>query len=134
MKYLIKIQYTTGNSYKSYETSDVLELSWSDLTVAKANLKRIQEHYICYRVDKDYKGRDGSYFKYLTPDQKLMYDLRKQQDWCVGNTNKFEYHDAIKLYTDNGNVWQISTFWIGYFETLNEIEIIVDPKEMKISF
>ena len=135
MKYLIKVHYTTGDSYDNYETSDVLELTWNNIEVAKANLKRIQEHYMCYRVDNDYSGKNGTYFHYMmNPDQKLMYDLRTQQDWYVESPNGQAYHHSIILKADNGNDWRISPFWVGYFETLREVEIIIDQNDMKISF
>jgi len=135
MKYQIKVHYTTGDSFNCYETSSIIEISWENLSVAKENLKRIKNHYICYKVDNEYSGKESYYFKeQLTDDEKLMYDTRKNQDWYVNSKNKFEYQNCIKLYTDTGNVFQIYPSWVGHFEILHEAEIIIDPTEMKIKF
>lgn len=138
LKHQIKIHYTTGNSFGSEDTSGILELDWNNLDVAKENLKRIKEHYMCYKVDNDYSGKKGYYFSSLTPEEKLIYDTRKDQRWYhetkfFSNSND-SYHYSIVLVTDDGNDFQISPFWIGYFERLNWAEIISDDNDMKISF
>lgn len=139
MKHQIKIFYTTGDSFHSEDTSNILELDWDNLDVAKENLKRIKEHYICYKVDTDYGGKNGWFYKSLSPEEKLMYDKRTEQSWyCTyngyGSNSKDGYHYSVKLKTDNGNDFQISSFWIGYFEHLNSAEIISKDNDMKISF
>ena len=46
MKYKIKIYYSTGNSFGTYNTETYLELTFKDLEIAKANLIRIKEHLV----------------------------------------------------------------------------------------
>lgn len=131
MGYQIKISYTSGNSFNTYNDESILELSWNNLEVAKANLRRISEHYKCYRIDNSYGGIKGWEYENLTPEQKLIYQNREKQDWYV-NTGEYSY--SIRLKTDEGKDFQISPFWVGYFETLNEIEIIAASSDMKITF
>jgi|AntRauMFilla1563_2_1112583.scaffolds.fasta_scaffold00519_4 hypothetical protein len=54
-RYTIKIEYTTGNSFTSEDTSDVITLSWDNLEIAKENLLAIKEHWFL-NIDL------GSYF------------------------------------------------------------------------
>ena len=135
MMYKIQLYYATGDSFESENVNKEIELSWENLDIAKENLKRIKEHYICYLVDQEYSGKKSRYFNSLTDEQKLMYDLRTQQPWYpYPNEKNAPYHYSIKLIADNGNVFQISTFWCGYFEHLYSAEIITDNSEMKITF
>lgn len=135
MAYKIKIFYSTGNSFGSEDVTDELELTWENLDVAKANIKRIQEHYICYNVDSSSGGKKSHEYNNLSPEHKHMYDMREHQDWYYKGDRSYDnYHYSIILKADNGNDYQISTFWVGYFETLYEVEIIADKSDMKIKF
>jgi len=155
MKHKIKIWYTTGDSFGSHHRDEILEMEWDnldvakanlkrikehyicykvDLDVAKANLKRIKEHYICYKVDNDFYGKKGYYYKSLSPEDKLIYDTKKTRDWYSTPENWDNYHYSICLKADNGNDWIISPFWVGYFESLNSAQIISDDNDMSISF
>jgi hypothetical protein len=134
MKHKIKIWYTTGDSFGSQDRDEILEMEWDNLDVAKANLKRIKEHYICYKVDNDFSGKKGYYYKSLSPEDKLIYDTKKTRDWYSTPENWDNYHYSICLKADNGNDWIISPFWVGYFETLNSAHIISDDNDMNISF
>ena len=133
MKHKIKIWYSTGNSFGSEDTSTVLEMEWNNMDVAKANLRRIKEHYICYTVDNDYSGKKGWYFKELSPENKLMYDTKEQQDWYHKSKYNSYYHSLV-LKTDDGKDWQISPSWIGYFESLKEGKIIFDDADTHFEF
>ena len=130
MAYKIKISYTTGNSLDSEKATDLLELTWENLDVAKANLKRIRQHYLFYMVD-DTGGKNSYWFNSMTPEEKIMYEQREQLDWYCKGKN---FHYSIILKTDYGNNYQISPFWVGYFEILHSAEIIVDQSDMKIEF
>ena len=130
MKYKIKLSYSTGDSFSFENTSDILEMTWSSLELAKENLRRIKEHYICYKVDKDYQGLKGFYFAGLPTEYKTMYSLRKSREWYVEN----DPHQAIKLVADSGNPWQIYCFWVGYFENLQRGEIINFDSDTSFEF
>ncbi len=118
MKYKIKINYNTGDSFGSQNgLEDFLELSWEDIENAKKNLKRIEEHYKLYRSSNSYFSHDEY--------NKLLNEF-KGRDWMVASEKSL-----IKLYSDNGEPWQIWPFWVGYFESLNYCEIISDNSDLK---
>ena len=162
-QYKIKYIYDTGDSFKNeYGCEGILEVSWKNLEVAKANLKRIQEHY------EQYKGLNNRYGRDAEPNAVIL-ERNKLKDWFVkqdrlvtfikenperyhaidkgdekrwldaGNEVKtiIDVHTAenqIILYTDDGKPWQFFAPWCGYFETLQSAEIIADDTDMKISF
>lgn len=123
MKYKIKINYDTGDSFNSYQGEESeLELEWDNMDVAKQNLQRIKAHYqLCLNTDNLSDRK-----KY-----KELVDAAKEEDWFTDETT-FKY--TIKLKTDTGNDWQIHTFWCGYFERLNYAMIIPLDSDLIISF
>lgn len=122
--YKIKINYDTGDSNsQSPNQETILETEWSNLDIAKENLKRIQEHY---------KYASGKAWPWST--SKHIIDSYNQscqsKDWFVK-----EYPTvSLILKMDNGKDWQIMAFWCGYFEKLNFIEIISEDPDMRIDF
>ena len=118
MTYVIEVTYDSGDSYETRPNQkEILELTWEDLSVAKDNLKRIQEHYEFYK-----KLYSANY----TLKDKIKKDMIRQR-WGVEN----DPERCLKLATDDGGEWQILAFWTGYFETLRGAEIIIDNKDMK---
>lgn len=114
MKYKIRYNYNTGDSFHT-ENNIIkeLEFTWSDYDVAKANLNRIKEHYEWYQSKK------SSLKDEIDPTGK---------DWYSGK----RWDHVLYLYTDDGTKCQISAPWVGWFETLNEAEIVIVGD--KISF
>ena len=153
MEYKIIINYETGDSFHNETCDNYLELTWTNLNVAKENLQRIKEHYEQHKQLHEYAQK-------LTADQIFLQN--KNKDWfvyepklfCISSGNaidekskkrvgdkNWEYRadsyyaeHCIKLKTDNDDTWQISAFWCGYFETLNSAEIETDDSDMKIEF
>lgn len=91
MKYKIEYSYRTGDSFSSNDATGILELEWNDLNVAKANLKRIQEHYKMYdalnsyfdkrtkqEIIKSFEGND-----WLVSDKKLAAFKNETEWWCI---------------------------------------------------
>ena len=152
-KYRIKISYSTGDSLGSQDTYDYLELTWTNIDIAKENLLRIKEHYEMYRDLKDFRSKST---------QEKGFSKNKDKEWfvnvpklyCISSGNaieerhkkevgegNWEYRPddyyaryCLKLKADNGNSMQIRAFWCGYFETLYEAEIESDNGDTKISF
>ena len=112
MKYLIKIDYHTGGSITDEDIITYLENEWSDINVAEDNLKRIEEHYKYYQ----YLNRPTSYNKAPKPE-------------CWSGEDD-EHDCGIDLLLDNGNIWHIRPFWIGYFESLHSAEIEIKTKKV----
>ena len=113
MKYQIMISYETGNSFGTEDREELLELDWDDLIVAKQNLNRIKEHYEYYKSSSYSSHKD-----------------RVCPHW-MADTESSEY--SIELLADNGQIWKIGVYWMGYFEQLYEAEIIINNSDMKIT-
>jgi len=52
------------------------------------------------------------------------------KDWFVEKSSK----ECLRLRVDSGDEFKIYAPWCGYFETLNEVEIVIDNSDMKVSF
>ncbi len=129
MNYKIKVVYQTGDTFRSHETEDVLDFSWSNIDIAKKNLKHINEHYKLYMmIDKDWNlGREEQNVKILEASKKPWFYNKEKQYW------KYQ----IGLEKDDGTIEFISTSWCGYFESLWSAEIIIEEdkdNDMKISY
>ena len=124
--YKIKYTYDTGDSFRTeHDREEVLEMSWGNLEVAKANLTRIKEHYEFYlAVDKPYRLNKK--------ELAAIKEVASKKDWFV--KDKHEMNLRLTLFTDDGNPCQIHAPWCGYFESLNEAEIVEDHSDRKISF
>ena len=157
MKYQIKYTYQTGDSFSNNDAEGILELRWNDLHVAKTNLKRIQEHYKMYDALNSYFEKRTKQeiiasfeaFDWLVSEKKLAA-FKTDTDWfCIDKTQisaaeKQGYkigevydetmaENCLKLYTDEGKVFQLWAPWCGHFETLYGAEIIIDNSDMKFT-
>jgi len=163
MKYLIKYNYNTGNSYQiDYGIENVLELEWTNLEIAKKNLKRIEEHYKQYKELEEWRGREKQeilkenqnkdWFVKIIKDC-IYYDNNGKKTYsCIDKSQIERYknnktvelgtfidlttaQNQIILYTDDNKKFQFWCPWCGYFEKLNYCKIIVKPiEELKIMF
>jgi hypothetical protein len=133
MKYIIRYNYDTGDSFHT-ETLEENLGEWMNLEIAEKNLQRIREHYEYYCLTKGNYCSFGetSIFKeieiglscYLTKEErKKIEDIAKQTPWYVK-----KYNFCLNLLADNGENYQISAPWCGFFERLNSIEIITENK------
>lgn len=116
MTYKIKYSYKTGDSFKSWDESGILEMEWKKLSNAKAALKHIKEHYDWYRDQANSWRRLG--------DEPIA-----EPEW---HTSKYE--SVINLVLDNGNEVSFAAPWCGYFERLHTAEIVSDNDDMRIDF
>lgn len=112
IRYCIKYDYTTGNSFgsKSYE-NEQFEVIWKNLDLAKENMKILADHY-------------NSYCKYAEASSseernKILEEFTKKE-WF---TNKQYWEFSVLLKDDNGSKFQISIPWCGYFESLQALRI-----------
>ena len=150
--YSIKISYSTGNSFGSHDEIDFLDLTWSNLDIAKENLRAIKEHHDMYNLIEGYSTRKNAYKHILdNSDREWFVNVQKlfckSQNRAIDEKQKSMYVDdweyridadfatnCLKLKTDNGKLMQMSAFWCGYFEQLQEVEIVLLDTDMKISF
>lgn len=117
--YQIRIHYSTGDSFNTYNEEQVLEYEWKNLNIVKENLKRIKNHYDWYS--------NGTFAPHKSDWQKNIPKFCVQAT-SFKVTSKYDY--AIKLLHDDGErEYQLYPFWIGYFEHLYSAEIIIKEDE-----
>lgn len=109
--YKIKITYQTGDSFNSHTEENLLELDFADYNVAKKNLDAIIEHYRMHQ----------SLTPYHKVDVPAILNAHKNKDWFVPGDEEA----CIVLYTDNNKPFQLCCFWIGCFESLISVEIVL---------
>jgi hypothetical protein len=155
--YKIKVVYRTGNSFGSYDDTDYLPLTWTDLGIAKENLRFIKEHW------QQYMKIEGSYSR--SRDVPKLLAESQNKEWFVKVTeyrhaksktmisekdiekyvplevevvfNQYYAQNCIKLKTDAGTYMQMSCDWCGHFEKLHSAEIVFDDpdeNDLKVEF
>lgn len=105
--YQLIAEYTTGNSFGSEETEDLIH-EFESKEVAIAAMKRLQEHYKWYQWDD--KERAIKYW-----NEKPV----EEPEWH----KELEYNFQANYYNDLGNLVQMCAPYCGYFETLHSLEV-----------
>ncbi len=124
MTYRIKYEYQTGNSYGTEKKTRFLELTWENFEAAKANLKRIEEHYSFWRSLK----------AYIT-DKEAQTIIKGVQgkDWYVPKDSRSMCdNESLRIKTDSGKIMQMSAPWCGFFERL--LSATIELSDPDISF
>ncbi len=134
MKYIIKMEYITGDSFGSSEMEGQVELSWENLEIAKENLQRIKEHYQYYRERRNSFRKSEIEVLQKEASTKPWFCHEDNQKYISGTSS--EYNIVLKL--DDGTETNYYTgMWCGYFERLLAAEIIAEPiqdSDVRISF
>lgn len=132
MNYKILYNYDTGDSVNQFpDRSGYVEIQWSNLEIAKENLKRIREHY------NQYIELNNIWTK--KTDDEILNENQKN-DWFVklvkkNNTiDRYIAEHSLILYGDDNTPFQFFAPWCGHFERLNYIEIIEDKSDWIITF
>lgn len=111
--FTINIEYTTGDSFGSSETSDTVSAVWQDKQLARKALQDIKAHYEFYTA----RDRWG-----VTPRERSIIEQKaRQSTWYDEPYPEF----SIKLLMDDGTYLKVHCFWTGYFETLHKAEVVV---------
>ena len=121
MKYKIKVFYETGNSFNSYDVSEILDVEYTDLELAKESLKRIKEHYQWYEYED-------------APSYRRGEKVKRPKWWSCKTDSPSQKHCLINLPTDSGKDFQMWAPWCGYFETLHGAKIMIDDVDLSFSF
>jgi hypothetical protein len=132
MRCKIRIHYTTGDSFGTKETYTDLDGTWERMEVVEDNVNRIEEHHKYYL--------EGSRCLTEAGFKKLVDEI-KDKSWYappLGGSMSDVFtaegsFRSIKLVTDDGRDYRVGCFWIGYFETLDEVEAVIDLPKKKIS-
>ena len=116
MAYKIKIIYTTGDSFHT-ETGieKYIDFKWKSLEMASESLKRIGNHYEFYQNNS---------CLWKQPECKLPVGVA----W----DNQFRII-VLKLVDDDGKDFSYSGFWTGYFEILEEVEIVSELPKLRLN-
>lgn len=121
MKFQIEANYTTGDSFGSENVTDVLEYEWQDEEIAKKNLKALSDHYRAYQwqENKGYTFQD---------DPKIDY----KNEWWYRELACFkdEVSSAMWLLMDDMTKIPFTCPWIGYFESLNSLELKIKTEKV----
>ena len=115
--YTIKVNYNTGNSFGSHTEEDCpTELECEKIETANENLKRIKEHYEA-RIELEFGYKKAKLSDYA------------DKPWFVEShgLGKGSLSSCVKLIADNGNEFNFSCSWVGYFERLNWCEVVIAP-------
>lgn len=109
--YKIKIRYKTGDSFHNEDAEMFLEYEWTNLDSAKKSLKHIKNHYEFYQDNSNIWEK---------PKGKLPDGVSWNNEYRL---------IMLDLVDDNGKIYNYSSFWTGYFETLYSaiIETVRDP-------
>lgn len=121
MSYILKVSYQTGDTDKYHDTYSEVDLGWENKDAAKAALKRIVAHYHWFK----HCGRDGRHC-WLHYGRKCP----PRPDFILGD--KWEDQSTVPLLKDDGTTELVHVDWIGYFESLKAVEVLVkDDPDMK---
>jgi len=122
MKFAIVACYTTGDSFGSENVTDELEYEWENEEIAKKNLNAIADHYRAYRFQED---------RWYDKDPKIDY-LNAWWFRELPYGRKDELGPCMWLLMDDMVKVPFTCPWIGYFESLNSVELKI--KSTKIEF
>lgn len=121
MKYQIKYSYQIGDSFGNQDVVDILELSWSNLDVAKENLQAIKEHYKMYQEIESLKSWSN---KSRDTDQDVL-EKYKGNWWFVNKKDRLFVKNRSNNTYDGG--------WTVIDESQKENNCFKDM-EMKYEF
>jgi len=95
-KYRIKYVYDTGDSFHNYPNQEgYVEITWENLDNAKANLKRIEEHYRLYKSLNSYNWRHEN-------NEQDVLKEHSTKDWFVKKEiDVIFYKDVLRRDTYN---------------------------------
>ena len=124
MKFQIRVDYRTGDSYNTYDDHEILDYDWESEEIASENAKAIIEHYEAYACENG---------KWTARTKKDVGDYTEKA-WYVKpyGAEKYNYPtiDAtMNLKLNDGTLTPFRCPWCGYFESLISVEVVI--KEMK---
>lgn len=127
MMYTIRITYQTGDSFGSSTEVDEIPMLWCKLDMAQMALETIKEHKEACEAIRN--------ARYKSIEDELRLKLRSEF-WY--NDEYGSHESTFLVYDDTCRPQKINAFWMGYFETILEAEIIQYHEEgeraMKITF
>lgn len=127
--YCIEINYSTGNTFGTYEATELVysndnqdPVIFQDLDSAKLALQCIKEHT---------NMMQGT--RYLTNKEREIHkDKMSMQLWACKSRYSDSYESSLKVPVSKECVeWvEIYAFWRGYFETIHSAKIIISTENV----
>lgn len=108
----ILVDYLTGDSFSSYEVSDVLEWEWTDEKILNENIAAILEHdEFCQNYENDLLSNK---------ERERLIAINRDKFWFAdGETyGQLDYLYVINLKLDDGKIVKQFCSWRGIFEKL----------------
>ena len=124
MKFTICATYITGDSFGHETVTENLDYEWKDEEIAKENLDAIAKHYRAYRYQED-KWIRGKEDPKINPLKEWWF-----REMPYGRYD--EIGPAMWLLMDDMTKVPFTCPWIGYFESLESIELKI--KNERIEF
>ncbi|QAY01142.1 hypothetical protein ZPAH1_orf00125 [Aeromonas phage ZPAH1] len=114
MHYEIKVNYVTGDSFKSYETSDTLGIAWKQYDDALTGYEELMQFIEFYNAFNDWG---------LTKDKENnLKKILQKMPWATSD----DIYDDMMMWVDKDKRQKISTWFItGYFERFISAEIVL---------
>lgn len=123
MKFQIRVDYHTGDSFNTYDDHEILDYDWESEEIASENARAIIEHYEAYACENG---------KWTAKSKKEIGDYAKKW-WYVkpyGSENGYpEIDPSMNLKLSDGTLVPFRCPWCGYFESLTSVEVVI--KAMK---
>lgn len=116
----IKVNYSTGNSFETHNTSTIIDYNWTDIKIIEENILAIYEHQEFLDALKEWR---------ITEQEKNeIIEKAKKRFWFVDGIfhGENEYEFSIKLKLDNNTFQKIHCDWVGYFESFESAEVSFD--------
>jgi hypothetical protein len=121
----IQVTYMTGDSFSDEQKIDVIDFNWKDITKAQQAVADIEQHYEFYKTCNASRTTRADIEAVAKKLKKLKYYSEARDKTSTSKTPEF-YSIALQL--DDGTWQKVYAFWIGYFERLQALEIIVGEK------
>ena len=104
--YTVNVYYTTGDSFNSYNDSDIIGMCWENKELALQAVEEIKAH-------------NEVFTEWGTSDDKKRKNALNYP-WCNERSPEF----TVNLESDDGSRKTVGAFWIGYFEYFHYAEVV----------
>lgn len=117
-KYTIKASYQTGNSFSNEDTEDLLGYVVEDKEVARKALVSLKKHYEAYQEQESFSFR-----------RKSVEINNSKEPWYYKGDWSDSWQHSVILPLDDGSTVVVSVPYVGYFETLYGLDIVLVDEE-----
>jgi len=101
--YTVKVYYTTGDSFSTYDDEEIIGMCWRNKDLAEQAVREIKEH-------------NDVFTEFGTSDKKKIEK--------ASNFPWYNVEHSLLLESDDGERNMVDAFWYGYFEDLHYVEVV----------